>query len=217
VYRFTLITLAFVSFVVSGCYASHTRPSEDAPPEVVVPPPVCPAESPESAVRYDVLDAEDVTVEAGTRRAQLVVFRLRETIGHDAEFAEYPYRVRAMLGSLTTPDGGAVFTNLRLRVAGRPSGFGPYDVVAGPDEVAEGELWDANILRAGDEAVFTLEADIAEGVEGVYEIRLGDECDLTPRMWFVPEDPPTVEMPTDRIGGNDPITIIVTVVPMGES
>ena len=42
---------------------------------------------------------------------------------------------------------------------------------------------------------------------------LGNECDLTPRMWFVPDAPPTVEMPLDRIGGNAPITIHVTVVP----
>lgn len=215
-YRFNLIAFAFVSFVVSGCYASHTRPSEDAPPEVVVPPaPTCPAESPESVARHEVLEAGDVTVEAGTRRAALASFRITAMLS-DVEYAEYLYRFEALMGSLTAPDGGPAFTNARLRVTGRTALFGPYDIVATGSEVVEGEFWDSNLLRAGDEVDLTLEVDVAEGVEGVYEVRLGNECSLTERMWFVPEDGPTVEMPDELIGGNDPITVIVTVVPAGD-
>ncbi len=211
-----LSTLAFicVSFLFTGCYLSHERPTdaEGMPP---VPAPVCPPESTDPVVRYDVLDAVDMTVEAGTRGVRFITFRVRELAHTDQEFAEFPYRFTALVGSLTMPDGEPVFDRVRLILSDRRSNFGPDSVIAAPDEsIFENELWDANMLRAGAEVVFTLEADIAANAPGgTYEVRLGDECDLTPRMWFVPEDPPTVEMPVDRIGGNSPITIHVTVTP----
>jgi hypothetical protein len=209
--RFNLIAFACVSSLFTGCYMSHERPS-DAEVEMPPPAPTCAPESSDPIARYEVLMADDVEIEAGTRRAEIMSVSLRGLNGSDLEFAEYLYRFEAVMGSLTAPDGGAVFTNARLRVSGRSSLFGPYDIIAAGEEVVEGEFWDANILRAGDEVVLTLEVDVAEGVEGIYEVRLGDECDLTSRMWTVPEDGPTVEMSADLID-DEPITVIVTVVP----
>lgn len=197
---------------LSGCYLSHGR---ERPPGPV--PAVCPAESPDPVVRYEDLGSGPVTHEAGTRRSEIASFRLTELVGADVEYAEYPYRVAALMGSLTTPEGGPVFTRMRLLIEERTGElFGP-DVIATGSEVVEGELWDSSLLRAGRSVTATLVLDIApDAVAGTYEFRLGNECDLTPRMWFVPEDGPTVEMPTDRIGGNEPITVRVTVVPRGE-
>ncbi len=205
-----LITFALVSSLFVGCYSSHTRPNDAfvEPP----PAPTCAAESSDPVVRYDVLTSDNVVVEAGTRRVSLMSFRLRELTGTDVEFAEYAYRVEALMGSLTAPDGGPVFTNFGLRLSDRTSDFGP-DIVATGSEVVEGELWDARLLRAGQEVVFTLEADITPGVVGSFAIRLGDRCDLTPSMRFAPDGEIPIEIPLNRIGGNEPITILVTVVP----
>ena len=212
--RFNLFALVIVSFLFIGCYSSHTRPN-DAFVEPT-PGPMCAAESPDLAVRYDILTSDSVVVEAGTRRVALMSFRLRELTGTDVEFAEYAYRVEALTSSLTAPDGGPVFSGFGLRLSDRASDFGP-DIVATGGEVVEGELWDARLLRAGQEVIFTLEADIAAGVAGTFAIRLGDRCDLTPSMRFAPDGVTPVEIPLDRIGGNAPITVLVTVVPAAGS
>jgi hypothetical protein len=127
--------------------------------------------------------------------------------------AEFPYRVAAIMGSLRTPDGHPAIDNIWLHMHERPALFGPDSPSTDSTSEFEGRLWDANILRANHELTFTLLMDIADDAEGTFEITLGNECSLTPRMWFAPDGADTVPMPIELIGNNHPITVRITVVP----
>ncbi|KAA0206768.1 hypothetical protein EDM68_01540 [Candidatus Uhrbacteria bacterium] len=206
-------SLVFVFLFVSGCYLSHGR--EDAPEMPIEPPSTgCPVESLDPVARFEVIDAPaEITSAPGSRDVAVMSFRLTGA-RVDLETAEYPYRFAGALGSLTTPDGDPVFENARLVVSERTTLYGPYDVIDDGDEAEEGEFWDANLLRAGGTFTFTFLVDVAEDAVpgGSYEVRLGDECSLSPRFWYFHEDG-TTEMPIELIGGNDPIAVRVTIGP----
>lgn len=207
---FAPVSLVCASFV-SGCYASHTREEEMPPP--VVEPPVCPEESGSPGVIVEVMSVSDVYVEAGTRDFAVLDFRVREIAGHDTEIAEFPYRIAALMGSLITPAGEPVFSQIWLDMHERRALFGPDDLPADATSSAEGRLWDSNLLRAHEEFNFTLLLDVAPSAAGTYEITIGSGCHFTPRMWFVPEDGPTIPMPVELIGNNTPVTVRVTITP----
>ncbi len=214
----SFFSFAFVCVFVSGCYLSHGR-EDAAEPIPDSPPTSCPVESPDPVARFDV-DRSDVfdtdraiSVPAGTRGVVLASFRLTD-VRADLETAEYPYRFAGALGSLTTPDGGPVFTNARLVVSERTTLYGPYDVIDDGDEMEEGEFWDANLLRAGGAFTFTFLADVAEDAVpwSTYEVRLGNDCSLSPRFWYF-NGAGTSDMPIEEIGGNQPITVRVSITP----
>jgi hypothetical protein len=202
-------------------------PADDAgpmpEPDAGQPPIGCLAESADPVARFETVSAPAaITIPAGSRDAVVASFRLTDA-RVDLETAEYPYLFSAYpgyimggIGSLTTPHGGPVFMNARLVVEERTTLYGPYDIIDDGDdtEVEYGEFWDANLLRAGREFIFTFLVDVAEDAVagGDYYIRLGDECTLSPRFWYVYDDG-TTEMPIEEIGGNHPITIRVTIAP----
>jgi hypothetical protein len=206
----TFITFALVSCLLTSCYMSHEQHEEVAPPVPVAP--MCPPASDlEPAVSIEMAEVSDVTLEAGTLRGEALAFTVRQLSGDDVEIAEFPGTIRALDGaSLTTPSGEPALT-LRFRVNDRSTLFGP--------EESEGEvedpflLWKAWMLRANHEHDFELVIDVADDASGTFEVTMGDGCYFTPRMWFVPEESPTVEMPMDLIGNNHPVTFRVTVVP----
>lgn len=216
-YRSNLIAFAFVSFVVSGCYASHVREEMEPmePPPVVVPPDVCAPESDlEPVVSIEMGEVSDVTLEAGTLRGEALAFTVRQLSGEDVEIGEFPGTIRALDGaSLTTPSGEPALT-LRFRVNDRSTLFGPKESEGEVEDPFE--LWKAWYLRANHEHDFELVIDVADDAAGTFEVTMGDDCHFTPRMWFVPEDGPTYEMPTDLIANNRPVTFRVTVVPAGD-
>ena len=205
-HRFSIVAFVYAS-VVSGCYASHTR--EDEMPPVVEP--MCVPESGlEPVVSIEMGSVSDLEVEAGTRRFTALTFFVAAH-SSDVEIAEFPGTFRALDGgSLTTPSGEPALT-LRFRVNGRSTLFGP--------EASEGEtedsfeLWEAWMVRDGNVAEFELTVEVAEDASGTFEITLGNECDFTPRTWFVPEDGPTIPMPIELVGNNSPVTFQLTVTP----
>lgn len=225
----SFFSFVFVCVFVNGCYLSHGLDFEPPPVPMddagsMVEPDAsvgCPVESMDPVARFEVIDAPaEIAIAPGSRDVAVMSFRLTDA-RVDLETAEYPYLISAYpdripggLGSLTTPDGGPVFTNVRLVVSERTTLYGPYDVIDDGDDFEESELWDANLLRAGEEFTFTLLVDISSDAipGGRYLIRLGDECSLSPRFWYF-RDGSTSEMPIEEIAGNDPITVHVTIGP----
>jgi hypothetical protein len=211
--RFNLLAFVIVSFVSVGCYSSHTRPND----AFVEPPNLCPPESDlEPVASIEVGDMSNVTLEAGTRRGAALNFTVRQISGDDIEVAEFPGTFRALDGaSLTTPSGQPALT-LRFRVNDRSTEFGPE----GSEGMTEDPflLWEAWLIRGHHEADFELVIDVANDAVGTFEVTLGNECDLTPRMWFAADGlTPPVEMPMGLIGNNQPITFNVTVTSRGSS
>jgi hypothetical protein len=210
--RFTLITFVCVSSLFTGCYASHVR--EEMEPPVVIEPTCAPESDLEPVVSIEMGTVSDIEVEAGTRRATALAFSVGAH-SSDVEIAEFPGTFRALDGaSLTTPSGAPALT-LRFRVNGLSSYFGPEESEGTVEDTFE--LWNAWLVRDGDVHDFELTVEVAEDASGTYEITVGNDCDLTPRAWFVtPEgETPDEPMPMELIGNNAPITFRITVVPSG--
>ncbi|MEK7473549.1 MAG: hypothetical protein AAB668_02380 [Patescibacteria group bacterium] len=202
-------SLVFVCLFANGCYLSHGREdASETPPGPL--PELCPTEASDPDVTIDDVSAVDLTVEAGTAGVSPIGYVIRQRSGDDVEIAEFPVTFRALSGSLTTSDGRPAITNIRLETDRRTL-YGPEDVSAGADLEYETLLWDANMLRAHDDFPFYLIFDVTDTAEGTFEVTLGDECHLTPRMWYVAADGDTRDMPIEEIGNNRPITVRVTV------
>lgn len=198
-YNLAITVLAAV-VLIQGCYFANE--SDSVTPRV---------EEPVLVAEVTDVRAVDLFVPAGSSGVVAVSGAIAQLSGEDMSIGGFPVGIRAVTGSLTTPDGTPAITDVQVLTSNEHSRFGPQDLPEGTDRECELLLQDANLLRAHDAFAFDLTFDVAEGAEGTFEVTLGRGDELMTDVVIAPHDGPLRSVSADLIGNNHPIVVRITI------